>query len=254
MLRTTIATLACSALLVATSFANDCGCSGGGFAAPAWNGYCGCNDGGNTCCPGPAFPLLHCALHRVGRVVDALIPDPCCRRTRCCSVGCAAPTCAAPTCGVEPGCYAAPSHGSDPFIDDHGPPTPIPMKDARSRGHWNSPKMTSKPMPAARPVAAPKPAMKTALKPVPKAVAAAPKAAVKAAKPIVSHKALGKSVLKVAYESETVESEEELDAPPAIPTSIRDAQEEPATVMHVAAKPVFRAPVAKSNLPANPLR
>src|SRR4051812_44426398 len=89
MLRTMLAALAMTAALASAGLAGDCACGsgmayGGGGGIAAWDGYCGC--GGNACgscgggggcgCRRCVFPILHCALHKVGRVVDAILPDP----------------------------------------------------------------------------------------------------------------------------------------------------------------------------------
>jgi hypothetical protein len=249
MLRTTLAALAISAVLTSVSAAGDCATCGngngygaGGYAANAWDGYCGCRGGGGGCgnacggCNRCCFPLVHCTLHRIGRAFDALLPDPCCRRS-CGSVGCAQPSCGQPTCGFEPGCGVV--GPSDPFIDDHhvAPPQPTPAADARARS-WGNARMMNYPQP--KPVAKPRP-MKTAAAAMPqgKAVARA-----------------GRSVLKVAYDEEASSSDEEYyeDAPPAAPASVRNAAQTPATLasaVRVTAKPVVSA---KSTSPVNPLR
>jgi hypothetical protein len=251
MVRTTLAALALTAVLTSAGFAGDClSCGGGGgkifggyghghHHATQWNGYCG--DGCNTCCDRPCFPILKHTLHKLGRAVDCLIPDPCCR-PRGCGYRAPAAGCCEPACGIEPGCgIAEPMMMNDPFSDDHvSPPvpTPMPMKDAR---------LKPQPYSSARPVALPP---KPVARPLPKKTAAAPKAG---SKPVVSAKSTGKSVLKVAYESEIVESSDDLnDAAPAAPLSIRDLarQEEPA---RLTAKPVIRMPSTRE-MPANPLR
>lgn len=239
MLRMTLAALAISAVLTSVSAAGDCATCGtgygsGGYAANAWDGYCGCGGGGNACgggCNRCCFPLVHCTLHRVGRVFDALLPDPCCRRS-CGTVGCAQPS-----CGIEPGCGI--SGPSDPFIDDHhhmAPPQPTPAADARGRS-WSNARMMNYPQP------------KPALKPRPMKTAAAPMPKAKVAKS-------GKSVLKVAYAEEDSSADAEYydDAPPAAPVSVRNAAKAPATLapaLRVAAKPVVSA---KGDSPVNPLR
>jgi len=257
MLRTTLAALAISAVLTSVSAAGDCATCGtgygygsggygsGGYAANAWDGYCGCGGGGacgggacggcNRCC----FPLVHCTLHRIGRVFDALLPDPCCRRT-CGAVGCAQPSCGQPSCGIEPGCGI--SGPGDPFIDDHhvAPPTPTPAPAADARGRsWSNARMMNYPQP------------KPALQPRPMKSAAAPM-------PMPKAKAVArssKSVLKVGFDEEASSDEEYYDdAPPAAPASVRNVTKAPATLapaVRVAAKPVVPA---KDGLPVNPLR
>jgi hypothetical protein len=237
MLRITLAALALTCVLTSVGNAGDCfSCGGsGGYSAAAWDGYCGCGGGGGcgTGCGGcnscrrHCFPILHGCLHKIGCVVDALIPDPCCcrRQTRCCG---GAVGCAQPTCGIEPACGV--SGVADPFIDDQAAPpmpTPMPEKGAR-RSIYGAPKMSTRPAPAPRPVSAP---------------AVAPKASMKTAS------AKGKSVLKVAYEDEAVDaSTEDNDAPPAVPASIRRATELPIPV-RMAAKPITRGDET-----VNPLR
>lgn len=240
MLRTTLAAVAITAVLASVGLA-DCGCGAGGhgygsggYAANAWDGYCGCE--GNACggCNRCCFPLIHNTLRGVGRVFDALIPDPCCRRSCGAALGCGSVGCAQPTCGIEPGCGVM--GPGDPFIDDHySPPKPTPAADphARARAHNNARMMNhSRPKPALKPIP-----MRTAAAPQPKRVAKA-----------------GKSVLKVAYDEETVVAQVSDDAPPAAPASIRRASREPARlapVARVAAKPVVQA---SNDSPVNPLR
>lgn len=216
------------------------GYGGRGYAANAWDGYCGC--GGNACsscggcgCNRCCFPLLHGTLNHIGRVFDALLPDPCCRRT--CGM-----SCSQPTCGVEPGCGPVGMPG-DPFIDDHpsSVPTPAPSSDARTRSH-SSAKMMNYAKPAAAPALKPMP-MKTSNMPV-------------TSQPVksASKKPAGRSVLKVVYDDELDSlSDETSDAPPAAPASVRRAaaEEQPAPV-RFAAKPVVRA--RSSEAPVNPLR
>jgi hypothetical protein len=243
MLRTTLAALAVTAVLASVSAAGDCTSCGygnrsGGYAANAWDNYCGCDGGtcGNACggCNRCCFPLIHNTLHRVGRVFDALLPDPCCRRS-CGTIGCGSVGCAQPSCGFEPGCGIV--GPGDPFIDDHhpSPPMPTPAADARSRS-WSNARMSSYPKPAQ--VIKPRPAKSTA----------APKSRNKVAK-------AGKSVLKVAYAEVEAETDEYYDdAPPAAPASVRNAAKEPAALapsVRVAAKPVVSA---RSASVANPLR
>jgi hypothetical protein len=243
MLRTTLAALAITAVLTSVSAAGDCATCGygygsGGYAANAWDNYCGCGGagcnacgGGNRCC----FPLIHNTLHRVGRVFDALLPDPCCRRS-CGTIGCGSVGCAQPSCGFEPGCGIV--GPSDPFIDDHHPtpPTPTPAADARGRS-WSKARMTTYPKPA--PLLKPRPA-KSAAAPMPKN---------KVAK-------TGKSVLKVAYAEVETDTDRAYfdDAPPAAPASIRSVAKKPAAIapaVRVSAKPVVSA---RSESPVNPLR
>lgn len=241
MLRTTLAALAITAVLTSVSFGDCASCGGGigyagrGVAANAWEGYCGC-EGGNACgnvcggCNRCCFPLVHGTLNRVGRVFDALLPDPCCRRA-CGPVGCAQPS-----CGIEPGCGIV--GPGDPFIDDHRAlPVPTPAADPHARARsGNSARMMTYPKPALKPVP-----MKTG----------ATKSRSKVAK---NGKAAGKSVLKVAYEEQWLPADETEDAPPAAPASIRNAAQEPADMAPVArfaAKPVVGA---KAETSANPLR
>lgn len=239
MLRVTLAAMAVTALLASSSFAGDCSTCGmgygsRGYAANAWDGYCGCGGNGCDACGGCGgqrccFPLIHNTLHRVGRVFDCLLPDPCCRRTCGRAVGCAQPT-----CGIEPGCGII-GGSSDPFMDDHvaPTPTPTPAADARARSYSKT-KMTTFPKPAAKP----------ALKPMPMKTAKSKPAMKVASKPV------GKSVLKVAYDEDSSADELE-DAPPVAPASIhRDTQveDEPA---RFAVKPIVHVKKAE---PVNPLR
>jgi hypothetical protein len=235
MFRTTLAALAITAALTSLSFAGDCATCGygygsGGYAANAWDNYCGCGGGGgcgNACggCNRCCFPLVHCTLHRIGRVFDALLPDPCCRRS-CGTVGCTQPS-----CGIEPGCGIA--GPSDPFIDDHhsAPPQPTPAADARARS-WSNARMMNyqQPAPALKPMP-----MKSASRPMTKGKTAAK---------------TGKSVLKVAYAEEESDAEYYEDAPPAAPASVRNATKAPARLpaARVSAKPVV------NESPVNPLR
>lgn len=237
MLRTTLAAVAMTAVLASVGLA-DCGCGGGGFgrgsggyAANAWDGYCGCD--GNACggCNRCCFPLIQGTLRGVGRVLDALIPDPCCRRSCGAALGCGQVGCAQPACGIEPGCGIV--GPGDPFIDDHySPPKPTPAADPHARARaLNNARMMNHPRP------------KPALKPIPMRTAAAPQP-----------KRAGKSVLKVAYDEETVVTQVSDDAPPAAPASIRSVSREPARlapVARVAAKPVVQA---SNDSPVNPLR
>jgi hypothetical protein len=236
MLRVTLAAVAVTALLASSSLAGDCGCGMGmgrgyssrGFAANAWDGYCDGGIGCNSCggCQRCCFPLIHNTLDRVGRVFDALLPDPCCRRTCGRALGCAQPT-----CGIEPGCGAV-GMPADPFMDDHVAPTPTPSADARGRS-LSKARMTTFPQPAAKP----------ALKPTPMKSTSRSKVASK-----VPSKS-GKSVLKVAYDEESVEDSE--DAPPAAPASVRQVVEAKPEPARFAAKPVVHV---KNAEPANPLR
>jgi len=252
MLRVTLAALAVTALLASSSLAGDCatcGYGGGyggyggygygsrGYAGAAWDGYCGCNGGGGMCgggcnscggcgCKRCCFPLIHNTLSKVGCLFDALLPDPCCRRTCGRAVGCAQPT-----CGIEPGCGVG-GISTDPFIDDHAaPPTPTPMPDARVRSSGKA-KMSTFPKPSSSMP------MKTA----------------STSKPAKLSKTAGKSVLKVGYDEEGEGWADQFeDAPPAAPASIRRAakvevEDEPS---RFAVKPVVHV---KKSEPANPLR
>lgn len=247
MIRTTLAAFALTALLASTSFAGECLSCGSGPAGPRvyggygaarhWDGYCGDNCGGCDTCHRCCFPILNHTLHKIGRVVDCLIPDPCCR-PRGCGYRYPSPNCCEPACGVEGGYSVGPAM-ADPFMDDHivptkPVPTPMPMKDARMR----TPRSSS---PMARPIATP---AKPMAKPSPMKTAAAPKAMGKSA---------GKSVLKVSYEDEVVTaSVADVDAPPAAPVSIRKLmqEEQPA---RITAKPVIRQR-SSIEMPSNPLR
>jgi len=250
MLRTTLAAIALTALLASAGQAGDCLCGGGHHGAQTWDNYCGGDDGcghNDACdCQRCCFPLVHGVLNRVGRVFDCLIPDPCCRRSCCYSpptIGCCQPACGAMGHESMP--------AMDPFIDDHhqGPPTPLPDKDARSRAIWGTPKMTYRSTPTimTRPAMQPKP---TATAPMKTAVTK-PRSATKSA---TNGKPLGKSVLKVAYEEEEVDASasDDLDAPPAAPASVRNADRDEQSQSRFAAKPVVRA--GQSQMPANPLR
>jgi hypothetical protein len=260
MIRTTLAAFALTALLATTGFAGECySCGGGGYRGPIgprvyggygtanhWDGYCGDSCGGcgncNSC--GCCFPILKHTLHKIGRAVDCLIPDPCCRR-QACAYRYPSPNCCDPAMGMDAGYLPAGPGMNDPFLDDQvvptkPVPTPMPMKDARMR--------TSR-APMARPTAAP---AKAVAKPVPHKVAAASKAL---GKPVVSSKSTGKSVLKVSYEDEvataSVSDVADVDAPPAAPVSIRTLrQEQPA---RITAKPVIRQR-SSIEMPSNPLR
>ena len=257
MLRSSLAALALTAVLAATGFAGDCGCSaGGGFGSggyshAAWDGYCGGGNAcGNTCgggCRrGCGFPILHCTLHRIGRVFDALLPDPCCRR------GCGrGASCGQPTCGIEPGCGIGMEGPADPFMDDHSPPMPVPSPtpahDARSRS-WSNARTMSHNAPIPAPALKPMP-MKSAaapdLKPVPMKTATSVKSKATARST--------KSVLKVAYDEDHETSfSDDIDAPPTAPASIREVASNVVTPVRVAAKPVVTA--RQASAPVNPLR
>ena len=261
MLRTTFAAMALVAVMAATSLAGDClscgyrGHAGGppyAGASGLWDGYCdtGCDPCGgcNRCC----FPLLHGALHRMGRALDCLMPDPCCR-PKC---GYPAPTvgCCQPACGIEGGMgIPAGMPAVDPFMDDM-PATPMPTKDARVRSFMGSPKMTYRAAPTPTP-ARHSSSVGTSVMKTPSRKAAAPKVSAKpSGKTAATSKAMGKTVLKVAYEQEDRAesySVEDADAPPVAPASIRNAAREAAPA-RVVAKPIVKAPEA--DMPVNPLR
>jgi hypothetical protein len=238
MLRTTLAAFALVAALASSTLAGDClTCGGGGGRiyggygggprplnrGGQWDGYC--NEGCNTCADRCCFPLLNHTLHKVGRVVDFLIPDPCCRPRGCCYTAPSA-NCL-PTCGIEPGCGVpyGPGISSDPFIDDHFlPPAPTPMKDARTRSNLVTPSTTR---------------VRSTSQPAP--VRPAPQA-----RPLRTA-STNQSVLKVAFEDDLFD---DVDAPPAAPVSVRQVspKQEPARLI---AKPVIHS---AEQLPANPLR
>ena len=131
-------------------------CDGCGPAHPLWSGYDGCG-GCGTCGPcRRCLPTIPQVLRGVGRVINGLIPRPCCRCGHCvsCVTACDAPV------GCTSGCSSyggggdeiitdsiihpsSSHHGtpvpattgpSNPFGDD---PAPGPMKSSMRRSYSN---------------------------------------------------------------------------------------------------------------------
>ena len=121
-----------------------CGC-GAPVAGPTCAGAC-CTNYEGGCCR-PCFPNLLCAVKRVGRMLDCLLPcNKCCPGTCLMDRGGCRPhlfsrgrlgcsSCCESTGGMEYIDHMKPMNHqhmpmSDPFIDDPQPRAPTPMPDA----------------------------------------------------------------------------------------------------------------------------
>ena len=267
MLRSMLAALALGMLCTATTFAGNCGCgcggSGGGLhgrATQAWSGYRGADCGSDSCgdaCSDPCnactckgrgchrccFPVIRGAVHLVGKVINFVIPHPCCRSgckqqtAGCCDTACNGwdPT-ACNSCGSHDAPSYMPNHAGNPFIDDApAPASPVPMKEARGSRAWQAPI-------AAKPASQStlKNVVQKNLKPTPATNYAAPS------------KVAARSVAKVTHDEQIEEelsirlSDDESDLAPIAPSSIR-------LVGHSERREPTPAPT-RTRLPANPLR
>jgi hypothetical protein len=235
MLRSLPAILALTIISVGSAFAGDC-CNSCG-STQAWGNYGGCDSCGDACadpcnscsscrgngCHRCCFPLLRGAVRSVGKVVNFIIPTPCCRKTACCQPACNTscnsgcdwnPT-QCDSCGSGESMHYSPAP-SNPFGDDmHSQMTPTPAMPSHSaRVYKKSPVTTrtssvpvrSMPEPVRKmvPTPAPLPSYKTAAaQPMPK---------------------ITRGVVKVSHEEKFEEENSAvpfIESAPAAPASVR---------------------------------